>query len=136
MNDEAPPIVTLNQRHLSYRMFQRLFFMIPPDIISEIHNHFYAIKIQRILRKFMFRHTYTNIWSELRGVLIHNCSVHELAILFKNEMVRREWRMEPGSWVNCLQNCNNTPDKRENIQQILNEVECGMWKLYVPYFFE
>lgn len=92
---------------------------LPPDVASEIFRHMHAMQIQQCFRKFSFRHTTMNRWNILLKLLAQSIPNHFIDILFQNEMVRREWRMEMDSWIHGF--------KKEKIHIIIQEVQDGLW---------
>ena len=102
---------------------------VPEEIWDVIHSHASAACIQTAFRSFMFRHVHRSTWPALRRELIHASSMHELTLLFRNGMVRQEWRQEPGSWLSELRLHETSTGPQKNLGLILKEIQEGYWTL-------
>ena len=106
---------------------------LPADILLEIQKQYCAMRLQFAVRVFMFRHTKSHIWKELRTCLCQYCdSTADIDKLSQNEMVRSEWRTDAQSWLFALQSERfDTKYKRDHIQKILAEIKIGtLWKFH------
>lgn len=96
---------------------------LPDDVRNLIERHECAITIQKYIRHWFVRCARRPGWKPLRNLLTLHMTTHELDTLFCNELVRREWEHEPGSWMYTLI---STP---ENAKMIVCEVADGLWSI-------
>ena len=90
--------------------------MLPDDIVTLIIEHKCAMRIQRAWRRYdRLSHSRLRAWPHVREALLFAGLLRELSSYYA---VRREWRMEPESWMDM------TP---EGAATILNECRSGLW---------
>lgn len=77
--------------------------VLPDDIIELIVHHAMAMRIQRALRWMATRYARSSRWKELRMLILSRThGSMDLGILMSRAWVRREWVVEPDSWVYSL----------------------------------
>ena len=77
--------------------------LLPDDIIELIVHHAMAMRMQCALLSMATRYAQSSTWKELRMLIL--CRIHgsmDLSILMSRAWVRREWVVEPNSWVHSL----------------------------------
>lgn len=94
-------------------------YLLPDDIIEYIIYHKYALILQFFIRKYLFKrytsHRLTIYWNTLN-------KYKHIKELERYELVRKELRTEPESWVYEL---NKNGDKLTSI--LLQECKEGLW---------
>lgn len=98
-----------------------MFHSLPLDVIDLIHRHVYAMTIQKNVRKWFLNHTYNPAWKHLRRSLLTRISKHEYNILAQNANIRKEWKIEPSSWIFMLHY------EYDTVNVILQEIKEGLW---------
>ena len=69
---------------------------LPEDLYILIREHVFAMAIQRKWRRHSwFGHSRSREWESVKATM----HVDAWKFLIKFENVRREWRMEPSSWI-------------------------------------
>ena len=74
------------------------------------------MKIQERMRIYLFKFAKNTNWSTLRRVLLKTTSASDLGRLMRVAWVRREWCVEPESWIYMLK------EEKENLGDILQEI--------------
>ena len=94
---------------------------LPQELRELILHHACAMKIQKAVRIYAFRHAKDLNWKFLRKRLIIELNYIEIDVLTKSSLVRKEWRTEPSSWIYMLMHSPST------IAVLVQESKDGMW---------
>lgn len=90
------------------------------DLWELIRHHASAMTIQRRFMTHMYRHTLCAQWTQLRHALVKVLSFTDFDRLTQCAAIRREWRVEPESWLYSLKHTTQIDD-------IVREVRRGLW---------
>ena len=100
---------TPNSMHVDF------ILSLPTDLRQHIIHHWCASRVQSRWRRWsLYRHTRTPMWTTLRSTWTR--ALHRDLLLYSG--IRREWRVEPGSWYVL------TDDEIRTIQE---EAHAGLW---------
>lgn len=99
-----------------------MWHRLPDDILERILAHLAAGRIARCYRRWSMRHVRGASWRALRAALGARLDAPELDVLAANAWVRREWRVEPHSWLVTLR------EEPHLLSLIVAEVAAGAWR--------
>lgn len=100
---------------------------LPPHLPDDVWRHIRSLarrdraceRIQRCARRRALRHARTAEWPALRRTLLRHLSTDDVRSLGENAMVRREWTLEPASWL---------ASSADDLRAIVREVRGGAWE--------
>ena len=93
---------------------------VPEELAELVCQCAAASTIARAVRRSFMRHARRPVWGRLRAALVCTDS-SAFARLTLNAGVRREWRLEPESWLTALA---VTP---RLLRMLADEVDDGLW---------
>ena len=118
---EMPRGLSNIPQHVEYMESLATHFCLNYGVQCLIVHHLCAMTIQRRFRRHLLAHTYQPAWSLLRRMLATSLSRQNVDILNACELVRREWRREPVSWIEEMK----VNSAAANV--IATEVQNGWW---------
>ena len=76
--------------------------VLPCDILGVIAHQWAILCLRDHTRAWLHRHARRRLWPTLRRLVVPRCSSAELALMQGCAWIRREWRIEPTSWLYML----------------------------------
>lgn len=74
------------------------------DLSVYVFQIYYATKIQTNFRKWCLRHVKNAEWIHILKLLTTYLDFEQINLLTRQYWVRREWLLEPASWIFTLEN--------------------------------